>query len=123
MARINGVEVPDNKRVVISLTYIAGIGNVTAEKIIKAVGLDPLKRIKDLSNDELAQIRDEVSKYTTESDLRRERKLAVESLQEIGCYRGKRHRSGLPVRGQRTSRNCHNSKAAGKRKTVANKKK
>lgn len=123
MARINGVEVPDNKRVVISLTYIAGIGNKTAEKIIEAVKLDSLKRVKDLTNDELAKIRDEVSKYTTESDLRREKKIAIESLQEIGCYRGKRHRAGLPVRGQRSSRNCHNSKAAGKRKTVANKKK
>ncbi len=123
MARIKGVEVPDNKRVVIALTYIYGIGPVTAKKVVEAVKLDESKRVKDLSNEELTQIRDEVSKYNTEGDLRREKKLNIDMKKEIGCYEGIRHRRGLPVRGQRTSRNCVNSKASGKRKTVANKKK
>jgi len=123
MARISQVEVPDNKRVEISLTYIAGIGNSTAKKIVAAVGLDPLKRVKDLTPEELGKVRDEVATYTVEGDLRREKKTAIETLKEIGSYRGKRHRRGQPVRGQRTNRNCRNSKAAGRRKTVANKKK
>lgn len=123
MARIKGVEVPDNKRLVISLTYIYGIGPITAEKIVKAVNIDLQKRVKDLTSDELTLVRDEVNKYVTEGDLRREKKLNIDMKKEIGCYEGVRHRRGLPVRGQRTSRNCSNSKTAGKRKTVANKKK
>lgn len=123
MARIKGVEVPDNKRVVIALTYIYGIGPVTAAKIVEKTKIDLLKRVKDLSSDELTALRDEVSNYITEGDLRREKKLSIDMKKEIGCYEGIRHRRGLPVRGQRTSRNCTNSKTAGKRKTVANKKK
>ena len=123
MARIKGVEVPDNKRVVIALTYIYGIGPTRAAKIVEATKLDLLKRVKDLTSEELAAIREEVSKYITEGDLRREKKINIDLKKEIGCYEGVRHRRGLPVRGQRTSRNCANSKAAGKRKTIANKKK
>jgi len=123
MARIKGVEVPDNKRVVIALTYIYGIGPVTAQKVVAAVKLDELKRVKDLTSEELTQVRDEVSNYVTEGDLRREKKLSIDMKKEIGCYEGIRHRRGLPVRGQRTNRNCLNSKTSGKRKTVANKKK
>ncbi len=121
MARIKGVEIPNDKKIVISLTYIYGIGRTTAKKIVKAVKIDPNKKTKDLTNDELALIREELGKYVTEGDLRREVSMNIKAKMEIGSYQGHRHRRGLPVRGQRTSRNAHTRK--GKGKVVANKKK
>lgn len=120
MARIAGVDIPNEKRVVISLTYIFGIGRSTASKILKAVEIDEDKRVKDLSEDELTRIRLEVQKYRIEGDLRREVALNIKRLQEIGSYRGIRHRRGLPVRGQRTRTNARTRK--GPRRTIANKK-
>ncbi|HHU28816.1 TPA: 30S ribosomal protein S13 [bacterium] len=120
MARIAGVDIPNEKRVVISLTYIFGIGRSTASKILKAVEIDEDKRVKDLSEDELTKIRLEVQKYRIEGDLRREVALNIKRLQEIGSYRGIRHRRGLPVRGQRTRTNARTRK--GPRRTIANKK-
>ena len=116
MARISGVDIPNNKRVVISLTYIYGIGKPTAEEILKNA-----KRVKDLSEAELTAIRQEIAKYHVEGDLRREVAMNVKRLMEIGSYRGLRHRRGLPVRGQRTRTNARTRK--GPAKTVANKKK
>ena len=121
MARIKGVEIPNDKKIVISLTYIYGIGRTIAEKIIEAVKLDPNKRTKDLSNEELGLIREELGKYITEGDLRRQVSMDIKAKMEIGSYQGIRHRRGLPVRGQRTSRNAHTRKGRGK--VVANKKK
>ena len=121
MARIKGVEIPNDKKIVISLTYIYGIGRTTADKIIEAVKLDPNKRTKDLSNEELGLIREELGKYITEGDLRRQVSMDIKAKMEIGSYQGIRHRRGLPVRGQRTSRNAHTRKGRGK--VVANKKK
>ena len=121
MARIKGIEVPNEKKIVVSLTYIYGIGPARAAKIMEAVKIDPNKRTKDLSNDELGLIRDEVSKYVTEGDLRREVSMNIKTKMEIGSYQGIRHRKGLPVRGQRTNRNARTRK--GKGKVVANKKK
>ena len=121
MARIRGVEIPNDKKIVISLTYIYGIGRTTANKIVDAVKLDPNKRTKDLSNEERGLIREELGKYITEGDLRRQVSMDIKAKMEIGSYAGHRHRRGLPVRGQRTSRNAHTRKGRGK--VVANKKK
>ena len=121
MARIKGVDIPNDKQVSISLTYIYGIGRPTAQKILAAVGIDGEKRVKDLTEAELTLIRQEVAKYSVEGDLRRETALNIKRLMEIACYRGLRHRKGLPVRGQRTKTNARTRK--GPAKTIANKKK
>jgi len=121
MARIAGVDIPRDKRVVISLTYIYGIGKPTAQKILKEAGVSEDTRVRDLTEDELNKIRDIIDKLKVEGDLRREVSLNIKRLMEIGCYRGLRHRRGLPVRGQNTKNNARTRK--GPRKTVANKKK
>ncbi|MCP8618020.1 30S ribosomal protein S13 [Salirhabdus salicampi] len=121
MARIAGVDIPRDKRVVISLTYIYGIGTTTAKEILAAAGVSENTRVRDLTDDELGKIRTEVDKLTVEGDLRREVSLNIKRLIEIGSYRGIRHRRGLPVRGQRTKNNSRTRK--GPRRTVANKKK
>ena len=121
MARIAGVDIPANKRVVISLTYIYGIGLSTAKEILKACGIDENLRTKDLTDEQENAIRQYVDNIKTEGDLRRERALNVKRLMKIGCYRGMRHRRGLPVNGQRTRTNARTRK--GPRRTVANKKK
>ena len=120
MARIVGVDIPNEKRVVISLTYIYGIGDTTAKKICKAAKVSEDIRVKDLTEAQLAALRNEITKHKVEGDLRREVALNIKRLGEIGCYRGLRHRHGLPVRGQRTRTNARTRK--GKRKTIANKK-
>ena len=121
MARIAGVDIPNDKRVVVSLTYIYGIGASLAEKILADVNVSVDTRVKDLTEEELTKIRNEVSKYKLEGDLRREVSLNIKRLTEIGSYRGKRHRAGLPVRGQSSKTNARTRK--GPRKTIANKKK
>ncbi len=121
MARIAGVDIPREKRVVISLTYVFGIGKSRSQEILAAAGVSEEKRVKDLTDDELIRIRSEVAKYRVEGDLRREVSLNIKRLMEIGCYRGIRHRKGLPTRGQNTRNNSRTRK--GPRKTVANKKK
>ncbi len=121
MARISGVDIPRDKRVVISLTYIFGIGNATAKEILKKAQVDENKRVKDLTEEELTNIRREVASVKVEGDLRREVAMNIKRLMEIGCYRGIRHRRGLPVRGQNTRCNARTRK--GPSKTVANKKK
>ena len=121
MARISGVDIPNNKRVVISLTYIYGIGKPTAEEILKNANVSVDKRVKDLSEAELTAIRQEIAKYHVEGDLRREVAMNVKRLMEIGSYRGLRHRRGLPVRGQRTRTNARTRK--GPRKLVSKGKK
>jgi len=120
MARIVGVDIPNDKPVGISLTYIYGIGRTTAKQICEAAKVDTGLRVKDLSDDQMNAIRTEVAKLKTEGDLRREVALNIKRLTEIGCYRGMRHRKGLPVRGQRTKTNARTRK--GPRKTIANKK-
>ena len=120
MARIVGVDIPNDKPVGISLTYIYGIGRPTAAKLCADAKVDPALRVKDLSDDQMNAIRAEVAKLKTEGDLRREVALNIKRLTEIGCYRGQRHRKGLPVRGQRTKTNARTRK--GPRKTIANKK-
>ena len=120
MARIVGVDIPNDKPVGIALTYIYGIGRTTAKNICAAAKVDVGIRVKDLSDDQMNAIRTEVSKLKTEGDLRREVALNIKRLTEIGCYRGMRHRKGLPVRGQRTKTNARTRK--GPRKTIANKK-
>lgn len=120
MARIVGVDIPNEKRVVISLTYIYGIGLKTSKKILAECGLSEDIRVKNLTEEQLSSIRNVVAKYRVEGDLRREVALNIKRLQEIGCYRGLRHRRGLPVRGQRTKTNARTRK--GPRKTIANKK-
>lgn len=120
MARIFGVDIPNDKRVVISLTYIYGIGKSTAQKILAEAQISEDRRVKDLSEDELAAIRKAASVYTIEGDLRREIAMDIKRLMEIGSYKGIRHRRNLPVRGQRTKTNARTRK--GPRKTVANKK-
>ena len=120
MARIVGVDIPNDKQVANSLTYIYGIGLTTAKKALAACGIDPTIRVKNLSEEQLTALRNEISKYKTEGDLRREVALNIKRLSEIGCYRGLRHRRGLPVRGQRTKNNARTRK--GPRKTIANKK-
>ena len=122
MARIAGVDLPRNKRVEIGLTYIFGIGRPTATKILEATGVDPDIGVKDLAEEDVAKLRDYIdANYTVEGDLRREVSLNIKRLVEIGCYRGVRHRKGLPVRGQRTKTNARTRK--GPVKTIANKKK
>ena len=120
MARIVGVDIPNDKPVAYSLTYIYGIGISTAKKILEAVNVDPTARVKDLSEEDLSKIRVEVANYRVEGDLRREVALNIKRLTEIGCYRGTRHKKGLPVTGQRTKTNARTRK--GPRKTIANKK-
>ena len=121
MARIAGIDIPNDKRVVISLTYVYGIGKPLAQEILKATNISEDKRVKDLSEEELTTIRNEVAKYKVEGDLRRDVALNIKRLSEIGSYRGLRHRRGLPVRGQSTKTNARTRK--GPRKTIANKKK
>ena len=121
MARIAGVDIPRDKRVVISLTYIYGIGKPTAQQILAAAGVSEDTRVRDLTEDELNSIRAEVDKLKVEGDLRREVSLNIKRLMEIASFRGIRHRRSLPVRGQNTKNNARTRK--GPRKTVANKKK
>ncbi|HHW24060.1 MAG TPA: 30S ribosomal protein S13 [Clostridiales bacterium] len=122
MARISGVDIPNQKRIEIALTYIYGIGLSTARKILAATGINPDTRAKDLTEDEIARLRDEIDKnYRVEGDLRRDVAMNIKRLVDINCYRGIRHRKGLPVRGQRTRTNARTRK--GPAKTVANKKK
>ncbi|MBQ4136112.1 MAG: 30S ribosomal protein S13 [Clostridia bacterium] len=122
MARIAGVDIPNNKRVEIALTYIYGIGRKSANDILSKTGVDPDKRAKDLTEEEIAKLRDVIeNSYTVEGDLRREVGLNIKNMIEINCYRGIRHRKGLPVRGQRTKTNARTRK--GPAKTIANKKK
>ena len=122
MARIAGVDLPREKRIEIGLTYIFGIGRTSAAKILAETGINPDTRVKDLTEDDLAKLRDVIDRdYHVEGDLRREIGLNIKRLMEIGCYRGVRHRKGLPVRGQRTKTNARTRK--GPRKTIANKKK
>ncbi|MCV2231630.1 30S ribosomal protein S13 [Paracholeplasma manati] len=121
MARIAGIDIPREKRVVISLTYVYGIGRSLSEQILKDAHVSEDTRVKNLTEDELNRIRTEVAKYQVEGDLRREITLNIKRLMEIGSYRGIRHRKGLPVRGQNTRTNARTRK--GKAKTIANKKK
>ena len=123
MARIAGVDLPREKRIEIGLTYIYGIGRSTAMEILERAGVNPDIRVKDLSDDDVAKIREILAgdEYKVEGDLRRDMALDIKRLVEIGCYRGMRHRKGLPVRGQRTKTNARTRK--GPRKTMANKKK
>ena len=121
MARIAGVDIPNEKRVVISLQYIYGIGETTAENILKNAGVSEDIRVKDLTEEQLGKIRSEVAKIKVEGDLRREVALNIKRLMEIGSYRGMRHRRGLPVRGQNTRNNARTRK--GPKRTIANHKK
>ncbi len=121
MARIAGVDIPNEKRVVISLQYIYGIGPSIAKNILKDANVSEDTRVKNLSEDELTRIRAQISKYKIEGELRREVALNIKRLMEIGCYRGLRHRKGLPVRGQNTRNNARTRK--GPARTIANKKK
>ena len=121
MARIKGVDIPNNKRIEIAMTYIYGIGRSLSQKILKDAKVDFDKKAGDLDNDELTRIREEVNKYVTEGDLRREVNMNIKTKMEINSYQGTRHKKGLPVRGQRTNRNARTRK--GKGKVVANKKK
>jgi len=121
MARIAGVDIPKQKRGVIALTYIFGIGSSRAKEILKNAGVDENKKVNEWSDDEIGKIRDTVGAITIEGELRSEIQLNIKRLMDIGCYRGIRHRTGLPLRGQRTKNNSRTRK--GKRKTVANKKK
>jgi small subunit ribosomal protein S13 len=121
MARIAGVDIPRDKRVVISLTYIFGIGRPTAEKVLAQAGISEDTRVRDLTEEELGKIREAIDKLKVEGDLRREISLNIKRLIEIGSFRGLRHRRGLPVRGQNTKNNARTRK--GPRRTVANKKK
>lgn len=122
MARIAGIDLPKDKRVEIGLTYIYGIGRQTATTILKETGVNPDTRVKDLTEEDVAKLRDYIDKNcNVEGDLRREIALNIKRLVEIGCYRGVRHRNGLPVRGQRTKTNARTRK--GPVKTIANKKK
>ena len=121
MARIAGIDLPRDKRIVIGLTYIYGIGNPTAEKLVAEAGINPDTRVRDLTDEEEEKLRRLIDDYTVEGDLRREVNLNIKRLSEIGCYRGIRHRKGLPVRGQKTKTNARTLKgkksaAAGKRK-------
>lgn len=121
MARIAGVDIPREKRVVIALTYVYGIGRSRSEDILAAAGISVDKRVKDLTDEEIVKIRQQVQNYRVEGDLRREVQLNIKRLKEIGSYRGMRHRKGLPVRGQNTRNNARTRKGPGK--TVANKRK
>ena len=122
MARIVGVDLPKQKRAVIGLTYIYGIGNSSSAKILKEAGIDPNKKVQNLTDDEISRIRTIITtQFKTEGALRSETQMNIKRLMDIGCYRGIRHRKGLPARGQRTRTNSRTRK--GKRKTVAGKKK
>ena len=121
MARIKGVDIPNDKQVETSITYIYGIGRKLANKIVTNAKVDGSKRVKDLDNDELTRLRDEVGKYTVEGDLRRDVNMNIKTKMEINSYQGTRHKKGLPVRGQSTRSNARTRK--GKGKTIANKKK
>ena len=121
MARIAGINIPDNKHAVISLTYVYGIGKTRAKSILAAVGIEESTKIASLSDAQLDTLRDEVAKYTVEGDLRREITLNIKRLMDLGCYRGLRHRRGLPVHGQRTKTNARTRK--GPRKAAASLKK
>ncbi|KAA5828171.1 30S ribosomal protein S13 [Algibacter amylolyticus] len=121
MARIAGVDIPKNKRGVISLTYIYGIGRSRAKEILAEAKVDESTKVQDWTDDQISGIRDAVGTFTIEGELRSETQLNIKRLMDIGCYRGIRHRSGLPLRGQRTKNNSRTRK--GRRKTVANKKK
>ena len=121
MARIAGVDIPKNKRGVIALTYIYGIGKSRAQEILATAKVDESIKVQDWTDDQIGNIRDAVSAFTIEGELRSEIQLNIKRLMDIGCYRGIRHRSGLPLRGQRTKNNSRTRK--GRRKTVANKKK
>ena len=121
MARIAGVDIPKNKRGVIALTYIYGIGNNRAKEILEKAQVSEDKKVQEWNDDDISAIRDAVSYYKIEGELRSEIQLNIKRLMDIGCYRGIRHRAGLPLRGQRTKNNSRTRK--GKRKTVANKKK
>lgn len=122
MARIAGIDLPRDKRIEIGLTYIFGIGQKSAQDILAATGVNPDTRVKDLSEDDVSKLRDYIDKnFTVEGDLRRDTALNIKRLIEIGCYRGVRHRKGLPCRGQRTKTNARTCK--GPKRTIANKKK
>ena len=122
MARISGIDLPREKRIEVALTYIYGIGPARAAKVLEVTEIDPDTRVKDLTEDQEAKLREEIEhNYTIEGDLRREVAMNIKRLTEIGCYRGLRHRRGLPVRGQRTKTNARTRK--GPKKTIANKKK
>ena len=121
MARIAGINIPPHKHAEVGLTAIFGIGRTRARKICVACGIDYAKKIKDLTDPELEKIREQINALTIEGDLRRETTMNIKRLMDIGCYRGVRHRLGLPLRGQSTKNNSRTRK--GKRKTVANKKK
>ncbi|MEJ7894115.1 MAG: 30S ribosomal protein S13 [Solirubrobacteraceae bacterium] len=122
MARISGVNVPLNKRVEIGLTYIYGVGQSTSQGLLAKTGVDPNTYVRDLTEDEISKLRDAVDDITVEGDLRREQSQNIKRLMEIGCYRGVRHRRGLPVRGQKTKTNARTRKGP-KRMQVAGKKK
>ena len=121
MARIAGVDLPNEKRVEIGLTYIFGIGLSTSKKILAATGVNPDTRVRDLTEDEIQKLRNEIDNYNVEGDLRRDIASDIKRLMEINCYRGIRHRKGLPVRGQRSKTNARTRK--GPKRTIANKKK
>ena len=121
MARISGIDIPKNKRGVISLTYVFGIGNSRAKKILAEAKVDESVKVSDWTDEQVSAIRDSISEMTLEGELRSEVQMNIKRLMDIGCYRGVRHRVGLPLRGQRTKNNSRTRK--GKRKTVANKKK
>ena len=120
MARLSGVDIPNQKRIEVALTYIYGIGLTSAKKILASTGINPDTRAKDLTDDDIAKLRDEIeNNYTVEGELRRETAMNIKRLVEVNCYRGIRHRKGLPVRGQRTKTNARTRK--GPAKTIANK--
>ena len=122
MARISGIDLPRDKRIEVALTYIYGIGPARAAKVLENTKIDPNTRVKDLTEDQEAALRETIEhNYTIEGDLRRETAMNIKRLSEIGCYRGLRHRRGLPVHGQRTKTNARTRK--GPKKTIANKKK
>jgi len=121
MARIAGIDLPKDKRIEIGLTYIYGIGRKSAQDILAQTGVNPDTRVKDLTDADEQKLRDAIEAYTVEGDLRRQTALDIKRLSEIGCYRGIRHRRGLPVRGQRSKTNARTRK--GPKKTIANKKK
>lgn len=116
MARIAGVNIPDNKHAVISLTYIYGIGSTAAKKLCEVTGVNPVTKVKELSDEQLDALRNEVAKLTVEGDLRREVQMNIKRLKDLACYRGLRHRHGLPVHGQRTKTNARTRK--GPRKPI-----
>jgi len=120
MARLAGVDLPRDKRVVVALTYVYGVGLTRSKKMLVQCGIDPDTKVRELSEDEVVKLRESLGKHQVEGDLRREVAMNIKRLQEINCYRGQRHRKGLPCRGQRTRTNARTRR--GKRRTVANKK-